>query len=151
MKTQVKSLLLLSGLRIWQCCELWCASQTRLRSGVAVAVPAASIYSSDLTPSLGTSIRCGCSLKKTKRQKKKKKDKTYEITVFKTLDISLQWTGPWETVNKWHESYNCPSLRLWENSQATVQRVNTKAGRAEMEIHYWKGLILHATRYNNIS
>ena len=28
----------LSGLRIQHCCELWCKSQTRLRSGVAVAV-----------------------------------------------------------------------------------------------------------------
>ena len=29
---------LLSGLRIWHCCELWCRSQTRIRSQVAVAV-----------------------------------------------------------------------------------------------------------------
>ena len=28
----------LSGLRIWFCCELWCSSQTQLRSGIAVAV-----------------------------------------------------------------------------------------------------------------
>ena len=34
----VLSLALLSGLRIWRCCELWCRSQTWLRSGVAVAV-----------------------------------------------------------------------------------------------------------------
>ena len=28
----------LSGLRIWRCCELWCRSQMRLGSGIAVAV-----------------------------------------------------------------------------------------------------------------
>ena len=34
----VQSLALLSGLRIWDCHELWCRSQVRLRSGIAVAV-----------------------------------------------------------------------------------------------------------------
>ena len=43
-----------------------------LRSGVAVAVVEAGSYSSDLTPSLGTSISCGCSTKKTKKKKEKK-------------------------------------------------------------------------------
>ena len=28
----------LSGLRLWHCHELWCRSQTRLRSGIAVPV-----------------------------------------------------------------------------------------------------------------
>ena len=32
------SLALLSGLRIWHCRELWCRSQTQLRSHVVVAV-----------------------------------------------------------------------------------------------------------------
>ena len=44
MRTQVSSLALLRGLRIWHCCELWCGSQMRLGSGIAVAlylVPAA--------------------------------------------------------------------------------------------------------------
>jgi len=59
---QIQSLASLSGLRIWRCCELWCKSQTRLRSG------------SNLTPSLGT-YRCRrCSPKKTKKKKKKKKE-----------------------------------------------------------------------------
>ena len=35
---EVPSLVLLSELRIRCCCELWCRLQTRLRSGVAVAV-----------------------------------------------------------------------------------------------------------------
>ena len=37
MKFWVRSLALLSGLRIWHCRELWCRLQTRLGSGVAVA------------------------------------------------------------------------------------------------------------------
>ena len=37
MRTQVRSLALLSESEIRHCCELWCGSQTRLRSGVAVA------------------------------------------------------------------------------------------------------------------
>ena len=57
------------GLAQWvkdpHCCELWCRSQMQLGSciAVAVAVVQASGYSSDLTPSLGTSICCRCSPK----------------------------------------------------------------------------------------
>ena len=43
----------------------------QLESGVAVAV--AGSYSSDSTPSLGTSICPGCGPQKTKKKKKKKK------------------------------------------------------------------------------
>ena len=56
-----------SGLRIWCCCELWCRLQMWLRSSIAVAVVEASSYSSDLTPSLGTSMCCGCGPKKKKK------------------------------------------------------------------------------------
>ena len=66
LRTQVWSLASLSGLRIWCCCELWCRSQIWLGSGFAVAVVLAGSYSSDSTPSLGTSII---------GQKKKKKRK----------------------------------------------------------------------------
>ena len=38
MRLSVQFLALLSGLRIWCCPELWCRSQMRLRSGIAVAV-----------------------------------------------------------------------------------------------------------------
>ena len=38
MRTRVQSLALLSGLRIWCCCELWCRLQIQLGSGVSVAV-----------------------------------------------------------------------------------------------------------------
>ena len=54
MRVQVQSLGLLSGLRIWHCPELWCRSQTWLRSGGAVAVEKASSFTSDGTPSLDT-------------------------------------------------------------------------------------------------
>ena len=37
-RLQVQSLALLSGLRIGHCHELWCRSQTQLRSRVAVAM-----------------------------------------------------------------------------------------------------------------
>ena len=38
MRTQVRSLVLLSGLRIRDCCDLWYRSQTQFGSCVAVAV-----------------------------------------------------------------------------------------------------------------
>ena len=77
MRTQVRSLALLSVLRIQHCHELWCRLQMQLGSGVAVAVVYAGSYSSDSTPSMGTSICHRCSPKAAgvalKRQKKKKK------------------------------------------------------------------------------
>ena len=69
MRMQVPSLALLSKLRIWPFCELWCRSKMWLRFHIAVAVVQASSYSSDSTPSLGISVcrRCG-----PKKQSKKK-------------------------------------------------------------------------------
>ena len=58
MKMWDRSLVLLSGLKILCCCELWFRLQTQFGSHVSVAVVQASCYSSDLTPSLGTSICC---------------------------------------------------------------------------------------------
>ena len=72
-RLQVESLALLSGLKIRCCHELWCRSQTRLGSWVAVALAQTDNYSSDLTPSLGTSIWHGCGPKKDKGPKKNKK------------------------------------------------------------------------------
>ena len=69
---QVQSLALVSGLRIWYCCELWCRSQMWLGSGVASAMVQASNSSSDSTPSRGTSICQECIPKKQKSKKKKK-------------------------------------------------------------------------------
>ena len=61
-----RSLASLNGLRIWHCHELECRSQTPLDSRVAVTQ--AGSYSSDSTPSLGTSIRCRCGPKKKKKK-----------------------------------------------------------------------------------
>ena len=71
MRMQVRSLALLSGLRIRCCGELQCRSQMRLGSHVAVAVAKASSCSLDSTPSLGTSICVGVALKRKKKKKKK--------------------------------------------------------------------------------
>ena len=68
MRLRVGSLASLSGLRIWRCHELRCRSQTRLRSDVAVAVARAGSCSSNLTPSVGTSICRGCSPKNKTKQ-----------------------------------------------------------------------------------
>ena len=58
MRTQVWALSLSSGLRIQRCHELCCRSQMWLWSCIAVAVVWAGRYSSNLTPSLRTSICC---------------------------------------------------------------------------------------------
>ena len=68
MRTQVRSLVLLSGLRIQCCCELWYRLQTWFGSHVAVAVVQAGRYSSNSIPSLGTSICHRCGTKKIKRK-----------------------------------------------------------------------------------
>ena len=70
MRLWVWSLASLSGLRSRRCRELWCRSQTWLGSSIAVAVVQACCCSSDLTPSLGTSIcrRCGPKKKKKKEE-----------------------------------------------------------------------------------
>src|SRR5512147_2562521 len=89
MRLRVRSLLLLSGLTIRHCPELWCRLQTRLGSRVAVALAWAGGYSSDSTPSLGTSICRGSSPrnsnnnnnKNKKTKKKKTKDKKKKNTL----------------------------------------------------------------------
>ena len=70
MRTQVQHLASLRGLRIRHCHELWCKLQMRLGSGVAVAVLEAGSWSSDSTPSLGTSMCCRSTLKILKSHKK---------------------------------------------------------------------------------
>ena len=60
-----------SGSGIQHCHELWYKSQMRLGSHVAGAEVQAGSCSSDLTPSLGTSICHGCCPKKKKKKKKK--------------------------------------------------------------------------------
>ena len=50
-------------IRIWHCRELQCRSKTHLVACIAVAVAQAGGCSSNLIPSLGTSICHGCGLK----------------------------------------------------------------------------------------
>ena len=69
MRTQGQSLALLSGLRIQHCQELCCRSQMQLGSCVSVALVQGGGYRSNWTPSLGTSICCGCGPRKTKMTK----------------------------------------------------------------------------------
>ena len=67
----IRSMTLLSGLRIWRCCELWCRLQTRLGSRVTIAVVQASSFSSNVISSLGTSYAAGVALKRQKQTKKR--------------------------------------------------------------------------------
>ena len=86
-RTQVRSLALLSGLRIWHCHEPWHRSQMWLGSHVAVAVVQASSSSSSSIHSLGISICHRCSPKKTKKKKKK----TGKFTISINLDSGTSW------------------------------------------------------------
>ena len=65
-RLQVRSLALLSGLRIRCCRKLQCRLQTQLGSDIAVVVAVAQAHScsSNSTPGLGTSICCWCGPKK---------------------------------------------------------------------------------------
>ena len=70
MRIWVRTLILLSGSGIHKCCELWCRQQVQLGSRVAVTVEQANSYSSNLTPSLETSI---CRKYGPKNKKKRKR------------------------------------------------------------------------------
>ena len=72
MRMQVRSLASLSGSRIWRCREIWCRSKKWVGSRIAVAVAQACSCSSNLIPSLETSICSGCSPKRKKRKIKNK-------------------------------------------------------------------------------
>ena len=82
MRTQVQSLNSLSGLRIQHCLELWCRWQMQLGSGVAVAVAQAGSYSSNSTPSLGTSIMLWVRPYKEKNKKTKKQKNPKPLSTF---------------------------------------------------------------------
>ena len=95
MRMWVRSLAPLSVLGIWCCRELWCRSQMWLWSGVAVAVVSASSYSSDSTPSLGTSICRGCSPKK-QQQTNKQRQRNYSVWCYNGGYTSLWFLKPTE-------------------------------------------------------
>ena len=80
MRMWFQSLALFSGLRIRRCYELLCRSLMGLESGVAVAE--AGNYSSNLTPSLGTSICLECSPKKKRKKPMKKMNPEINPLIF---------------------------------------------------------------------
>ena len=104
MRTQVWSLASVSGLRIPHCHELWCSSQMRFGSGVAVAwlrpVATALIQSIAWEPPYATSVAL-------KRQKEKEKRKeTKEINNFKLHSSIRMWhqrTISWTSQINWLE------------------------------------------------
>ena len=57
----------------------WCRSKTQLRSRAALALAQAAGYSSDQTPSLGTSICRGYSPRKDQKKKEKRKKEMERI------------------------------------------------------------------------
>ena len=85
MRMQVQSLASLNGLRIQHCHELWCRLQAWLGSRMAVGW--ASSCSSESPPTLGTSICCRCSPKKTK--KKEKRIKNNHVSFHNILLVTL--------------------------------------------------------------
>ena len=89
MRIQIQSLASLSGLRIQHFHELWCRPQMWLGSGVAVAVVKAGSYSSDSTPSLGTSICCECGPKKTKNKNRREKEREKTVIFFVPFNLNV--------------------------------------------------------------
>ena len=75
---------------IWHYCKLRCSLQTRLGSSVAVAVAQADSCSSDLTPSLGTSICQRCGPKKKKEREKNLLEKVWRKGNLPTLLVGMQ-------------------------------------------------------------
>ena len=93
MRMWLRSLASLSGSGIRPCRKLWCRSQTRLRSCVAMAVAVASSCNTswiNSTPSLGTSTCLALKNKQTK--------KVYACEMTKLL--SAHWVQPF--VKRWH-------------------------------------------------
>ena len=86
-RMRVQSMALLSGLRIRCCCKLQHRSQMQIKSRIAVAV--VSTASSNLPPSLGTSICHRCGSKKKKREKKKEA----KISVFNYMRNCFRGKG----------------------------------------------------------
>ena len=86
MRTWVRSLASLSGLRIQCYRELQCRLQMHLGSCVTVAVAVASTSSSNMTPSRGTSICHTCGPKGKKKKKK--------VIWYPEFDHSKYWEDP---------------------------------------------------------
>ena len=116
MRTWVQSLASLSGLRIQCCCERWCRLKLWLGSGIAEAVTQACSYSSDSTPSLGTSTCCESGPKKQNKQtnKQKKKPTKQQTTTknpFIVIDSSISLSFFFEKfIFNCHESNNIKTI-----------------------------------------
>ena len=87
MRIEAQSLALISGLRIQHCRELWCRWQTRFGFHIAVAVVQISSYSSDSTPSQGTSICRGCGPKNDKNKQINTKNKKQDNKVGRSVNM----------------------------------------------------------------
>ena len=101
---EVWSLASFSGLGIQCCCGLWCGSQARLGSGVAVVLAWAIGNSSNWTPGLGTSVCHGYGPKKAKKTPTKNKNQK------QCKWPSLNWVVP-------NNSSHClldPGSILWD-------------------------------------
>ena len=154
MRTQIRSLASLSGLRIWPRGELWCRSQTWLGSGVAVAVVQAGNYSSDLTPSLGTSICLGCSPKKTKKKKKiacqSKKELIHVYFINKSIIKFIKHS--FLSQIKWHQYLHLCSptldaeITLWKwFKENFIQNGGRKPWKQKSQAHSACGRLLYTT------
>ena len=90
MRTQVGSLASLSGLSIWRCCELRCASQKRLVSGVLWLWPAATAPFRPLA--WEPPYAAGMALKRPKKKKKrKKKEIKIKISIPKYSSVCVEF------------------------------------------------------------
>ena len=158
MRLWVQSLASLSGLRIWRCHELWCRLQTRLGSGIAVAVVQAHGYSSDLIPSLGTSTCHGCGPKNQKKKKKKKKfTMRYSIIIRMATIKNSTTSNVVRDVKKMNHSHVvCENIRLFSHCER-IWPLKKKCNYHMIKpMHFWhlsqrnENLYSHKKLYTNI-
>ena len=96
---QDQSLALLSRLRIWHCCELWCRLQIQLGSGTAVAVAAATVPIQPLAWEPPCAM--GMALKRPKKKKKKKKLKYSDSNKSQKSITSGKGRNSYDLNGKW--------------------------------------------------
>jgi len=99
MRIQVRSLASLIGLRIQHCHEMWCRSQMQLGSCIAVAMAQAGSYSSDSTPSLGTSICLSVALKRDTHTQRK------PLSKYRLAHRQCSVSGSFYCHCSWHFNY----------------------------------------------
>ena len=71
--------------------------------------------------------------------------------VFKTLDISLQWTVILRAGKQMRQIIQLPQLMAVRKFPGHCAESEIKVERAEMEIHCWEVLILYVARGTIIS